>query len=127
MCAHGREIDRGAENAVHRPTDNESVATAYDVLWYNLNVLSGRCKPIPIDKTKRCKAIVKRNLGTFGGDDPGAEVCAHVRAPLSVFHHGHPKASLEIGERPFLFSDGCDAKDGLCKHQREALCSLCLT
>lgn len=82
--------------------------------------------PIPIDR-KRCKAIVKRNLGTFGGDDTGAEVCAHVRAPLSVFHHGHPKASLEIGERPFLFSDGCDAKDGLCKHQREALCSLCLT
>ena len=107
MCAHGREIGRGAENAVHRPTDNESVAAAYDVLWYNLSVLSGRCKPIPIDR-KRCKAIVKRNLGTFGGDDPGAEVCAHVRAPLSVFHHGHPKASLEIGERPFLFSDGCD-------------------
>ena len=66
-----------------------------------------RMSPIPIDR-KRCKAIVKRNLGTFCGDDTGAEVCAHVRAPLSVFHHGHPKASLEIGERPFLFPDDCD-------------------
>ena len=102
MCAHGREIGRGAENAVHRPTDNESVATAYDVLWYNLSVLSGRCKPIPIDR-KRCKAIVRRNLGTFCGDDTGAGGCAHVRAPLSVSRHGHPKASSEIGERPFLF------------------------
>ena len=69
----------------------------------------GAVKPIPIDKTKRCKAIVVRNLGTFFGDDTDAEVCAHVRAPLSVFHHGHPKASYEIGERPFPFSDDCRA------------------
>ena len=89
------------------------------VLCYNVPVLSGSIrlaiascrkavatalrKPIPIDKTKRCKAIVVRNLGTFFGDDTGAEVCAHTRAPLSVFHHGHPKASYEIGERPFPF------------------------
>ena len=87
------------------PTDTESVSAAYDVFWYNSNVLSGRMSsPIPIDR-KRCKAIVRRNLGTFCGDDTGAGACAHVRAPLSVFRHGHPKASSEIGERPFLFSD----------------------
>ena len=108
MCAHGRVTGRSAEDAVHRSTDNESVAAVYGVLWYNVAVLSGRMSsPIPIDR-KRCKAIVRRNLGTFCGDDTGAEVCAHTRAPLSVFHHRHPKASLEIGERPFLFSDGCD-------------------
>ena len=107
MCAHGREIGRGAEDAVHRPTDNESVAAAYGVLWYNLTVLSGRMSPIPIDR-KRCKAIVKRNVGSFRTGDTGAEVCAHTRAPLSVFQFGHPTASLEIGERPFPFSDGCD-------------------
>ena len=106
-CAYGREIGRRAEDAVHHPTDNESVAADYGVLWYNLTILSGRMSPIPIDR-KRCKAIVRRNLGTFCGDDTGAEVCAHTRAPLSVFRHGHPKASSEIGERPFLFSDGCD-------------------
>ena len=74
MCAHGREIGRGAENAVHRPTDNESVAAAYDVLWYNLSVLSGRCKPIPIDR-KRCKAIEKGVLyaSSYGTDK--AHVC----------------------------------------------------
>ena len=98
----GRATGRCAEDAAHRPTDNESVAVAYDVLWYNSNVLSGRMRPILIDR-KRCKAIVRRNLGTFCGDDTGAGVCAHVRAPLSVFRHGHPKASSEIGERPFLF------------------------
>ena len=103
MCAHGREIGRSAEDTVHRPTDSESVAAGYGVLWYNVAVLSGRMSsPIPIDR-KRCKAIVRRNLGTFCGDDTGAEVCAHVRAPLSVFRHGHPKAPPEIGERPFLF------------------------
>ena len=102
MCAHGREIGRSAEDTVHRPTDEKSVAAVYGVLWYNSNVLSGRMSPIPIDR-KRCKAIVRRNLGTFCGDDTGAEVCAHTRAPLSVFRHGHPKASSEIGERPFLF------------------------
>ena len=32
MCAHGREIGRSAEDAVHRPTDNESVAAAYVIL-----------------------------------------------------------------------------------------------
>ena len=62
--------------------------------------------PIPIDR-KRCKAIVKRNVGSFRTGDTDAEVCAHVRAPLFVFQFGHPTASLEIGERPFLFSDGC--------------------
>ena len=81
MCAHGREIGRGAGDAVHRSTDNEFVAAAYDVLWYNLNVLSGSIrlaiascrkavatavrKPIPIDR-KRCKAIVSWNVGSFG-------------------------------------------------------------
>ena len=73
--------------------------------------------PIPIDR-KRCKAIVRRNLGTFCGDDTGAEVCAHVRAPLSVFRHGHPKAPPEIGERPFPFSDGCRAVN--VKHDDES-------
>ena len=113
MCAHGREIGRGAENAVHRPTDNESVAAVYGVLWYNYGVLSGRMSsPIPIDG-KRCKAIVKRNVGSFRTGDTDAEVCAHTRAPLFVFQFGRPTASLEIGERPFLFSDGCD--DGCLK------------
>ena len=108
MCAHGRKIGRGAENAVCRPTDDESVAAAYDVLWYNSNVLSGRMSsPIPIDR-KRCKAIVRRNVGSFRIDDTVVEDCAHTRAPLSVFRFGHPTASSEIGERPFLFSDGCD-------------------
>ena len=63
--------------------------------------------PIPIDRN-RCKAIVKRNVGRFRTGDTDAEVCAHTRAPLFVFQFGHPTASLEIGERPFLFSDGCD-------------------
>ena len=58
--------------------------------------------PIPIDR-KRCKAIVKRNVGSFRTGDTDAEVCAHTRAPLFVFQFGHPTASLEIGERPFLF------------------------
>ena len=107
MCAHGREIGRGAEDAVHRPTDDESVAAVYDVLWYNLTVLSGRRKPIPIDR-KRRKAIVRRNVGSFRIDDTVVEDCAHTRAPLSVFRFGHPTASSEIGERPFLFSDGCE-------------------
>ena len=108
MCAHGRENGCRAEDAVHRPTDNESVAAAYGVLWYNSNVLSGRMSsPIPIDR-KRCKAIVKRNVGSFEYGDTDAEECAHTRAPLSVFRTGHPTASLEIGERPFLFPDGCD-------------------
>ena len=124
MCAHGRKIGRSAEDAVHRPTDNESVAAAYAVLWYNLDVLSGirraiascrkavatavRMSPIPIDR-KRCKAIVRRNVGSFRIDDTVVEDCAHTRAPLSVFRFGHPTASSEIGERPFLFSDGCES------------------
>ena len=110
MCAHGRENGCRAENVVHRPTDNESVTAVYGVLWYNLNVLSGRCKPIPIDR-KRCKAIVRRNVGSFRIDDTVVEDCAHTRAPLSVFRFGHPTASSEIGERPFLFSDACAAEE----------------
>ena len=103
VCAHGREVGRGAEDAVRHPTDTESVAAAYDVFWYNSNVRSGRMSsPIPIDR-KRCKAIVKRNVGSFRTGDTDAEVCAHTRAPLFVFQFGHPTASLEIGEWPFLF------------------------
>ena len=40
-------------------------------------------------------------------DDTDAEVCAHTRAPLFVFQLGLSRASLEIGERPFPFCDGC--------------------
>ena len=81
--------------------------------------------PIPIDR-KRCKAIVRRNVGSFRIDDTVVEDCAHTRAPLSVFRFGHPTASSEIGERPFPFSDGCDAENGSSKHLRGVLCSLCL-
>ena len=91
--------------------DIEAAAKNRGGFWYTIRVLSGRRKPIPIGKTKRCKAIVVRNLGTFFGDDTDAEVCAHTRAPLSVFHHGHPKASYEIGERPFPFLVGCYATE----------------
>ena len=65
-------------------------------------------RPIPIDR-KRCKAIVKRNVGSFRTGDTDAEVCAHTRAPLFVFQLGHLKASAEIGERPFPFFGDCDA------------------
>ena len=37
--------------------------------------------------------------------------------PLSVFLHGHPKASSEIGERPFPFFDGCN--EVRCRHRKE--------
>ena len=49
MCAHGWEIGRGAEDAVHRPTDDESIAAVYDVFWYNSSVILGRRKPILIN------------------------------------------------------------------------------
>ena len=47
-----------------------------------------RRKPIPIDKTKRCKAIVGRNVGNFCKDGTVAEVSATPCAPLSVFLYG---------------------------------------
>ena len=56
---------------------------------------------------ERCKAIVGRNLRNFKDDDTVAEVCAHARVPLFVFHLGLLRASAEIGERPFPFFDGC--------------------
>lgn len=93
------------------------------VLCYNVPVLSGSIrlaiascrkavatvvrKPIPIDKTKRCKAIVQRNVGSFNADGTEAEATRTNRVPLSVFLHGLPTASLGIGERPFPFSDDC--------------------
>ena len=43
----------------------KAAASIAAVLCYNIAVLSGRRKPIPIDKTKRCKAIVSRNVGSF--------------------------------------------------------------
>ena len=58
-----------------------------------------------MDKTKRCKAIVTWNVGSFDADDTGAGASAHARAPLSVFLQGHPTAPSEIGGRPFLFFD----------------------
>ena len=103
MCAHGRGIGRRVEDVVHRPADGKSVAAGYDILWYNIDVLSGWACSIPIDKTKRCKAIVRRNVGSFRIDDTVVGDCAHTRAPLFVFRFGHPTASSEIGERPFPF------------------------
>ena len=68
-----------------------------------VGVLTGVMRIISVwTRHKRCKAIVQRNLGTFNGDDTVAEVNAHACVPLFVFHHRHPKASLEIGERPFF-------------------------
>ena len=69
--------------------------------WYNDGVLSGRRKLIPIDKTLQSNRLTK--LRNFLTDDTDAEVCAHTRAPLFVFRLRHPKASSEIGERPFTF------------------------
>ena len=75
--------------------------------WYNDGVLSGRRKPIPIDKTKRCKAIVSRKpdklLSTIL-----MQGRTRTLACLSLyFDDGFIGASTEIGERPFSFSDGC--------------------
>ena len=57
MCAHDREIGRRAENTAHRPTDNESVAAAYDVLWYN-----------PIRMTENA---AKQSNGKYASEDGG--------------------------------------------------------
>ena len=58
---------------------------------------------------KRCKAIVGRNLGTFVWTILMQSNTQYACVPLFVFPHRHPKASTEIGERPFLFSSDCVA------------------
>lgn len=49
----------------------------------------GGVKHIPIDKTKRCKAIVSRKGQMFHVDGTEAEVGAIIRAPLFVSRQGH--------------------------------------
>ena len=103
-CAYGREIGRRAEDAVHHPTDNESVAADYGVLWYNLTVLSGRRRPIPIDR-KRCKAIVERKCRKFSRLTILMQRYAHTPAHLSsYFNLGilQPRSRSERGRFFFL-------------------------
>ena len=102
VCAHGQENGCRAEDAVRRPTDTESVAAAYGVLWYNLTVLSGRMNsPIPIDR-KRCKAIVCRNVGSFS---PAIlmQRSAHTPARLSSYFGQGILQPLQRSERGRFF------------------------
>ena len=124
VCVHGREIGRSAEDAEHRPTDDESVAAVYGVLWYNLNVLSGRRKPIPSDR-KRCKAIVSWNVGSFGMTIL-MQRYAHTPARLSPYFMQGILQPQERSERGRFFSPmvACVASSRKkCDHVKNHHCS----